>query len=48
VTGPNWHRALETGEFTVGVYNIGRLANSPILPLVLGFRDQTGATGGVV
>jgi signal transduction histidine kinase/ActR/RegA family two-component response regulator len=45
---PNWRRALETGRFTVGVYNLGIIAKSPVLPLSLAFRDMSGDIAGVV
>jgi signal transduction histidine kinase/CheY-like chemotaxis protein len=45
---PAWRQAMQTGEFTVGVYNLGKLANAPILPLSLAFRDESGAIAGLV
>jgi signal transduction histidine kinase/CheY-like chemotaxis protein len=45
---PAWRQAIRTGDFTVGVYNLGRLANSPVLPLALAFRDESGAIAGLV
>ena len=45
---PAWRQAMQTGEFTVGIYNFGKLANAPILPLSLAFRDEAGAIAGLV
>ena len=38
---PYWRQAIQTGGFTVGVYNVGVLAKGPILPLSLAFRDES-------
>src|SRR3712207_7301406 len=40
---PAWREAIQTGEFTVGVYNVGKIANAAVLPLSLAFRDGSGA-----
>src|SRR4051812_29187449 len=45
---PAWRQAMQTGEFTVGIYNFGKLANVPVLPLSLTFRDEAGAIAGLV
>ena len=45
---PAWRQAMQTGEFTVGIYNFGKLANAPVLPLSLAFRDEAGAIAGLV
>jgi len=45
---PAWQQAMQTGEFTVGVYNVGKIANAAILPLSLAFRDESGAIVGLV
>jgi len=45
---PAWRQAMQTGEFTVGIYNFGKLANVPVLPLSLAFRDEAGTIAGLV
>ena len=43
-----WRRAIETGEFTIGEYTVGRIRPVKVLPLALPFRDMAGQIGGIV
>jgi signal transduction histidine kinase len=45
---PYFRRALETGEFSIGEYTIGRIARKPVLPLALRFVDSAERAAGVV
>ncbi len=45
---PFFRVAIDTGEFTVGLYSAGGVVGTDVLPLIQPFRDRSGDVAGIV
>jgi PAS domain S-box-containing protein len=43
---PHFQRAIQTGDFVVGEYQISRISGRPVLPMAQAIVDQTGQISG--